>query len=280
MKTAASVAGLLALAAACAFAGITADAQPLVVLPQRPTPREPMDEPMSDAPSDSDVEALGFDIAFAAKDWPEAVIPHAALRDVANDIAMAVLHSGDPAYPGLPVVVGKCPIPMDRGDWRMTNDAEARGILSLALAYFEGARFASYVDEELCNDRGWRKDGVEEQEGTLHRSRQHGMTFQTSIWTSEELLHIGGHCDGGLAFSFWQVHIDSGLLSYDPHMVTAEKMKDRVYAASVGLAMACRSLKATGSLVGYTGERLSFHPKADERLNFARRFMSRGLQQE
>ena len=257
MKTAASVLGLLALAAVCAVAGITADAKPLAMLTLRPASREPVDEPLSDAPLDEDVEALGFDLAFAAKDWPEAVISHAALREVADNVAFAVLHSGDPAYPGLPVVIGECPIPMDRGDWRMTDDPEARGVLAMALAYFEGARFASYVDDESCNDRTWR-------------------TFSEN----RHLMHIGGHCDGGLAFSFWQVHIDSGLLSYDPKMVTAEKMKDRTYAASVGLAMACRSLKASGSLVGYTGESRSWHPKADERLNFARRFISRGLQQE
>ena len=44
--------------------------------------------------------------------------------------------------------------------------------------------------------------------------------------------------------------------------------------------MVCRSLARTGSLVDYTGESASFHPKADERLDFARRFIPRELPQE
>jgi hypothetical protein len=91
-------------------------------------------------------------------------------------------------------------------------------------------------------------------------------------------MHIGGHCDGGLAYSFWQVHLDS-LLSVDPSGTT-DKMRDRAYAARIGLTLACRSLAATGSLVGYTGEPSSYHPKADQRLDFARRFIPRRLPKE
>ena len=113
------------------------------------------------------------------------------------------------------------------------------------------------MDDGRCNDRAWRASP----EG-------------------RRTIHVGGHCDGGLAFSFWQVHLDGGLLAFDPEGVTPEKMKYTAYAASIGLSMVCRSLARTGSLVDYTGESASFHPKADERLDFARRFIPRELPQE
>ena len=203
--------------------------------------------PTTDAPPSPFVAELAGALERDASRWPEAAIPHVPTGDVAMSVAVAVEELGDEP----------CPIPMSEGDWRMTDSQEARGVLAMALAYFEGARFASYVDDLSCNDRSWRKSP----EGRA-------------------LVHVGGHCDGGLAYSLWQVHVEGMLLSVDPSGVTAEKMSDRAYAARVGLTLACRSLASTGSLVGYTGEGRSFHPKADQRLDFARRFVPRELQRE
>jgi hypothetical protein len=232
---------LVCFAGICAFAGIEASgaSEPTVVRKHVPFHRLPDDVMATDAPPNPNVEELAGVLTRAIASWPPAVIPHVSNAEVAHSVAEATywMEAED-----------SCPIPMNRGAWRMTDSPGSRGLLALALAYFEGARFAEYVDDQRCNNPVMRQ-------------------------TPEvrELMRIGGPCDGGRAYTFWQMHIDGMLLSYDPKGVTALKLQDRAYAASIGLKMACRSLASSGSLVNYTGESRYWHPKADERLQFAQR---------
>ena len=122
-------------------------------------------------------------------------------------------------------------------------------VLLAALAYWEGARYAAYVDDGRCNDPAWR--GTQEGIKTMHR---------------------GGDCDHGHAHSLLQIHpIDDR--SSPIHALCATEIVDgsRVGAFRCGLEIARLSMKETGSLVNYTGEWQSVeHPKADVRLRFAR----------
>ena len=121
-------------------------------------------------------------------------------------------------------------------------------VLLAALAYFEGARFAEYVDDGLCNDKAWRKtpEGI-------------------------RLMHIGGDCDHGHAHSLWQIHPIEDPASPIYGLCSLETISlSRAAAAGCALEIAKRSLRETGSLMNYTGEWAGPHPKADERLKFAR----------
>jgi|SRR6516162_5125434 hypothetical protein len=146
------------------------------------------------------------------------------LAEVARDIAEAAL---------------------DRGSSNASDDAA----VLMALSYWEGARWAAYVDDGRCNDRAWRAspEGIE----TMRR------------W---------GDCDGSRAHSLWQIHpVDDPSaplgLSCSSRIVDGS----RLGAARCALAIAEASMNAYGNLAGYTGEDpYGFHPKADKRLEWAR----------
>jgi hypothetical protein len=128
-----------------------------------------------------------------------------------------------------------------------TSDAKD-AVLLAALGYFEGARYAQYVDDGSCNDPVWLRT----KEGN-----------RLSHW---------GMCDGGNAYTIFQIHPHrKGSKLYDlcnKDVITAS----RTNAAKCALEIAHRSLARTKTLVDYTGEwGAPGHPKADERLSFARR---------
>lgn len=165
----------------------------------------------------------------AMSDWPPArkEVPSVPYRDVAETIAT------------------------------VTSDPED-AVLLASLGYWEGARYAQYVDELRCNDPAW----VRSPEGQ-----------RLSKW---------GTCDRGptdkvgRAHSFWQIHPvedrSSPLYAVCNQRVIDSSRED---AARCALALAKNSLKETGSLAWYTGEWNGPHPKADVRLEFAKRAMKK-----
>lgn len=184
---------------------------------------------------DLEVVRLALHLERVLGSWSPAVreVGTVALPELARDLAAAALDLGSPRFEG--------------------DAAGARaGILLGALAYFEGARFARYVDDGSCNDDSWRADPV-------------------GRWT----MRNWGDCDHGHAYSLFQIHAgdlylgDHCPLFGSPEHVTGEKLRDRGYAARLALCIAHRSLTASGTLSGYTGEDSRDCPKADARLNFA-----------
>jgi hypothetical protein len=149
--------------------------------------------------------------------WAHAVkdLPTADYHDVATDIASVVDHHED-------------------------------GVLLAALGYWEGARYAAYVDDGRCNDPAWRTSA----EGRWFMVR----------W---------GDCDGGNAHSLWQIHpiIDPSSRLYASCSLQA--ISDRRGAARCALEIARASMTASSNLCGYTGEFEEIGcPKAEQRLTF------------
>jgi hypothetical protein len=239
---------LLALAAAgFLFAGIEASGAPeptSQAMHRTHVKRIPIDPLSVDAPRDARRIRIHEYTLDMMDSWPKAIIPHADYADIAEDIAAVVLENPSP-----------------------TPDQDAAMLAT--LGYFEGARYALYVDSGECNDRDWRKYGVEEEEGTFHKSHERGLTFSTSIWTSEELMHVGGDCDGGYARGLGQVH---GGWMMDKTWVTLERLADRRFMFRAMLWLA----RADVSLCAYAGENPAFGcPKATLRLEFARRAIAK-----
>ena len=171
------------------------------------------------------------------------------LNDLAADIAAAVLlepttitlTDGHPCD----VVHGteRCFWP---DGWSSNGD---KAVLLAAIAYYEGSRFSSYVDDGRCNDKTWRKDPA-----------------------NARTMKLGGACDGGHAWSLWQIH---PFTQTDPEAFSVCSRdlvsSSRLGAARCALDIARRSMLERGNLSWYAGESAYSHPKADERLEFARR---------
>ena len=163
-----------------------------------------------------------------------AAVPHVDYAELAADVAAAVVAEG--------------PI------WPSDTSGRRTAILLAAIAYWEGARFAAYVDNLDCNR--WA-------------------TTPAALRSAEaRRLLAFGHCDGGNAYSLWQIHPQTwrtpgrGVL-----VVTGDMLADRRTAARVALVMARSSFEAFGDLSGYTGERgAADHPKARKRERFAARY--------
>lgn len=123
-------------------------------------------------------------------------------------------------------------------------------VLLATVAYFEG-HFWEYVEDGTCNasDR------------------------------SNPILK-NGPCDGGTAYSLWQIHPEHGLVllnntwGYSTHndsinVITGEKLlADRKLSAKTALHFLRASLNRNGTLCEYTGEHKEC-PKAKARLDFA-----------
>jgi hypothetical protein len=130
--------------------------------------------------------------------------------------------------------------------------------LLAAVASYEGG-FAAYVDNGSCNKTSWRTANPK----------------------------MPG-CDGGNAFSLWQIHPGVGIrldekvgygflntFSYDPKGWSGwDLIKDRKRAVWVASAMLHVSLRASGTLCGYTGERGPHCPKAVARLGRAKTWVA------
>lgn len=165
-------------------------------------------------------------------DWPPALpaVPAVPYRDVAESIAIATAGNDN------------------------AQERSRDAVLLAALAYWEGARYAQYVDQLRCNDPEW----VKSSEGS-------------------RLTHWG-NCDrhkgeaAGEAFTLWQIHPivdrDAPLYGACNQKVITQSRSD---AAACALEIAHRSMRRIGSLSDYTGEWTGPHPLANERWNFAQR---------
>lgn len=190
-------------------------------------------------------------------DWTHAVpqVPVADYGDIASDLTTAVTTEAAASER----TGHQCNTLPSKDGWRRCtwipgwNTDHSKTTLLAALGYFEGARYAAYVDEGKCNDPKWRASA----EG-------------------QYMMHIWGDCDGGHAHSIFQIHpIDD---TFSPlYELCNTKMVDgsRVGAATCALAIARGSLTSTGDLTGYTGEWSFEHPKATMRLDFAQHALSK-----
>jgi hypothetical protein len=228
--------------------GRVSTADPLAVALISPT-TDPPDSPATSHTERPVTADLTDDLLGVMNKWTPAipVVPHADYEAVASDIAFVVHEFGNVWPGGDPVVM-----------------ARRSGVLLATLAYWEGARFAAYVDDGRCND--WMAEAMR---NPIRRpdSKTHVATIFPNYAAipaeGRTLIHYGD-CDGGHAYSLWQV--------WPKGEFTAEKLRTRRDAARAALLIARASFKLRGNLSGYTGESAKVHPKADEREQFARRY--------
>jgi len=184
--------------------------------------------------------------------WTHAVsqMPVADYEAVASDIAQAVI-----LEPEGPLTCDTFAAPDGKRclwgpGW---NTDHAKAVLLAALGYWEGSRYAAYVDEYRCNDLAWRADQA-----------------------NARILHLGGNCDNGHAHSLWQIHpiIDRQAPLYA--LCNRDAVDgSRLGAARCALSIAASSIRSSGTLTSYTGEFWGEHPKADIRLDFAQRAIAK-----
>ena len=246
--------GLVAIVAvfvfvgAAAFAGIEASGAP-EPQPELREVRDPravgVDVLTPDAVNPA-VERLAAYTLGVMNDWPRALIPGADYASIAHDIAEASLE-------------------------KPSSDPHADAVLLAALAYWEGARYSDYVDRGACNDESWRRYGVDI--GPSHMSRfedgdprQMVASHRTNLWTAQELMHVGGDCDGSRAHTLWQIWPAT-----DPSSPRYDVCRLDVISTSRRDAAFCALMigRADPSLCSYTGEKPSLGcDKAELRFNF------------
>lgn len=184
------------------------------------------------SPSTNDQAALAAYVETAMRAWSKETDKSASYDDVARDIAEVSL-SEDPAY----------------------DDDENRGrtaVLLTTLAYFEGARFARYVDDGSCNDKKWRKSKA-----------------------GYDMVLARADCDAGWAVSLWQVHAATFYFGNGKYQsVSMDELKDRETAIRVALRIVRKSLAEHAGLCEYSGE-YGPCPKANLRLHFAERYSAK-----
>lgn len=164
---------------------------------------DPANEVFGEAPRSPYRKVVADYVRGIMDAWPHAtVLPSVDYDEVAEDIAAAVLED-----------------PSDQ-PW---EDA----VMLASLGWWEGARYAQYVDDHRCNDLTWRAQKE-----------------------NAALLHHGGTCDGGLAWSLWQIHPINDVSSRLSRWCRRELMEDRRSAARCALELA----RVDPSLCGYTGE--------------------------
>jgi hypothetical protein len=224
--------------------------------PARDAPPPPPVPPLEVWTPSPEVARLAAYLQGLMAAWPHAApsVPVVDFCAFARDLATVVLRE-PPAW--------------ERARLR-DPDHSKTAVLLLTLAYWEGSRFAAYVDEDLCSDDAWRKSG----EG-------------------RRLMHLGGDCDGvwtaahgvkrvvASAHSSFQIH--AGALWPDGESTTRENLGERQWAMHIALRIARASLKRHGSdegtaadrmgtLADYTGEwDQPHHPAADVRLAWAQK---------
>ena len=220
--------------------------------PLRPLPAPPT------APNETEIataarhDRLTTYVLSVMNGWTHAVsqMPVADYEAVASDIAQAVI-----LEPEGPLTCDTFAAPDGKRclwgpGW---NTDHAKAVLLAALGYWEGARYAAYVDEYRCNDLAWRADQA-----------------------NARILHLGGNCDNGHAHSLWQIHpiIDRQAPLYA--LCNRDAVDgSRLGAARCALSIAASSIRSSGTLTSYTGEFWGEHPKADIRLDFAQRAIAK-----
>lgn len=156
-------------------------------------------------------------------------------------------------------VFGSDEVPLWKDD---TSKLKTLTLLA-AIGFWEG-RFHKHVDDGTCNDRAKRKE-----------------------LKVRALLAISGDCDGGWAFSIFQIHPEGGIVltsdgGWQHAWDTAGAVgidgrlmiEDRKLAAKVALHMLRKSIQLSGGLCGYSGEPGPC-PKAEQRLRFALGYASK-----
>lgn len=215
------LAAIVAFASACQW-GQCADVA-------HAAPPEAADMPNT---SSTALEQATFDLISG---WagPDRAVAQAPLEGVAQTIGR-VAESEPPVEDAVP-----------RGYTKHARPALYSAAVLAGLGYFEGVRFAAYVDDGRCNDLEWRRTD----EG-------------------KNLLRFGD-CDHSRAYSLWQVWPSTW------RGATATGMHDRATAARTALAIARESIRVTGSLCRYSGEPYPHCPKARERERYIDRAYAR-----
>jgi hypothetical protein len=224
--------------------------------PPEPVPQIVVDavtQPIEVPGDDGRHERLRTYVLDIMNGWSHAVpkLEVADYGDIASDLAFAVLAEPDDGT-GCKTVTFKndskhC---VWADGW---NTDGAKVVMLASLGYWEGARYAAYVDDGRCNDKVWRAS----KEG-------------------QQTMRVWGDCDHSQAHSIFQIHpIDDTLSTL--YKLCNTKMVDnsRVDAARCALALARGSMVWSGNLSSYTGEWGSQHPKADDRLNFAKQALAK-----
>ena len=189
-------------------------AAPAVAAPTVPA-MAPVPEPERVSSPSQDKSQLGLYILGIMDGWPRA-LPEVETADY-SDVALSIT--------------------------KVVSTPED-GVLLAGVGYFEGARYAAYVDDGRCNDPKWRR-------------------------SKEAVIMHHGDCDHGRAMSLWQIWPVEDPFSPLHELCSKEAITaSREGAARCALEKLHRSLKMNGNLTGYTGEIGDFHPKADERWNF------------
>jgi hypothetical protein len=153
-------------------------------------------------------------------------------------------------------------------DLESVDDVPKAGLILMSLAFNE-SRFRAYVDDGRCNDTTWRKSPL-----------------------GRRLLKLGS-CDGGIAYSLFQIHVYEGVHLYWGTMSGAEwgfrpdptarrervahaddLLADRRLAIVTALHMVRASLAAHAGLCHYTGESIKHCPKGEARINLAIRYQA------
>jgi hypothetical protein len=158
-------------------------------------------------------------------------------------------------------------------------DRSKSAVLVATVAFFESG-FSEYVDKGQCNDWNWK-----------HPKATGPDAVPADEIKRRKALLAAGPCDGGLAYSDWQIHpfdgmFRDGMVLLDGPRAWAfaadvndgkeheiihgkDMIEDRSKAARVALHMLRRALgHGPSNLCGYTGERGDC-PKGAKRLNFA-----------
>ena len=153
--------------------------------------------------------------------------------------------------------------PLEKALWEPDPGKGKTATLLAAMAFWEG-RFWKHVDDGTCNDMAKRR--------------------QKKV---RELLFTTGDCDGGIAYSLWQLHAYGVVLTDDGEwkyswdapgkksLTGADIIADRKLAARLALHMIRKSFRLSGhTLCGYSGEPGPC-PKAKMRLQFAENWSAR-----
>ena len=155
--------------------------------------------------------------------------------------------------------------------------------LDLAVGFMESG-LHEYVDDGRCTKYG----------AMLRLEQIRKRPNSTSVPKDMRELLKGGTCDGGLAYSMWQIHAKDevgrdGIVLYPDarewsyasyahgkadgsQTVYARDFSDRRTAIRVSWHMLRKSIRQRKNLCGYTGEG-SICPKAELRMNFASDWM-------